>query len=247
MPRRHRRGPEPPTLDMDEINKPQHRPPPSTWRRNLNPPPPEQPTAEQALRLAREQARKDLTRCVMPMCHRAVARNKLGEGLGVCASCALDISDWLLDLQRAPGMTERQLQRRYRELQVEQDQRTEMERRAMTAGWIYYLKVDQRIKIGYSVDVKRRMRSYPPHARLLAVHPGTKTLEREMHNQFRNLLAAGREWFHPADELIAHIDRVVHDFGEPEARHIYRFREGNQTQVIKPHRRAHRGANQRVR
>ena len=182
----------------------------------------------------------------MPLCYRNVARDKDGHGLGICSLCAIDISDWLIDLQNRPGMTERQLQKRYRELLAEQDQRAELERRALNPGWVYYLQVDDRIKIGFSLDVKRRMRAYPPNAQLLAVHPGTKILERQIHEQFRGILASGREWFHPAKELHDHIGQVLDQFGPPQAKHIYRYREGHQ-ETIKPHRRAHRGRNRRVR
>jgi len=121
------------------------------------------------------------------------------------------------------------------------DQREEQEResRSLIAGWIYYIRVDERIKIGYSTDVKQRMRAYPPHSELLAVHPGTPTLEREMHAQFAGHLAQGREWFRPDDPVMVHIARVVEQFGPPPKSFIYRFRDGT-TQRIKPHARSRR-------
>lgn len=182
----------------------------------------------------------------MPLCHRPVIRGKDGVGLGICSLCALEISDWLIDLQNKPAMTERQLQRHYRDLKAQEDQRSELERRAMNPGWIYYIQIDDRIKIGFSLDVKSRMRAYPPNAHLLAVHPGTKKLEREMHEQFRSALAAGREWFHRAPEVLEHIEQVVAQFGPPETKHIHKYREGQQ-QTIQLHRRSHRGSNRRPR
>lgn len=147
-------------------------------------------------------------------------------GLGVCIDCGLDVADAFAKLDEEPRLTQRQANRQLRERNRELARRDQAESNAMAPGWIYYLRIDQRIKIGYSVDVKRRMRAYPPHAVLLAVHPGTPTIEREMHARFDSIRVAGREWFHPGDELLTHIREVVAQFGEPDARHVYRFRTG---------------------
>lgn len=73
---------------------------------------------------------------------------------------------------------------------------------------VYYIRVDTLIKIGYSGRVYARMKAYPPHAVLLATEPGNPDLERRRHNQFNRHLAAGREWFRPSPELIAHINSL---------------------------------------
>lgn len=70
---------------------------------------------------------------------------------------------------------------------------------------VYYFQVDGRIKIGHAMDLRRRLRAYPPSGRLLAVEPGTQRLERARHRKFRDLLAEGREWFYPGPELLEHI------------------------------------------
>lgn len=75
-------------------------------------------------------------------------------------------------------------------------------------GWIYYLLVGGLVKIGYTADLERRMKQYPPHSTLLAVHPGTPKLEREMHHKFLHHLSNGREWFSIGDDLTAHIEDV---------------------------------------
>lgn len=97
------------------------------------------------------------------------------------------------------------------------------EQRGQQPGWVYYLRVGERVKIGYSADVKRRMRAYPPESRLLAVHPGTPQLETDMHRRFTGSRAAGREWFRETPDLSEHIEQVVAQFGEPTA-HRYHFR-----------------------
>jgi T5orf172 domain len=77
------------------------------------------------------------------------------------------------------------------------------------AGWIYYLKVGDRIKIGYAGDVPQRMRQYPPNAVLFAVHRGTIDDERRIHASLSLHRADGREWYHPTPELHVQLDTIL--------------------------------------
>lgn len=76
-------------------------------------------------------------------------------------------------------------------------------------GQIYYLRLDEKIKIGWSANLGQRLMSYPPHMVLLADHPGNRADERDLHRTFRPSLAAGREWYHPTQELLDHIQRII--------------------------------------
>lgn len=89
-------------------------------------------------------------------------------------------------------------------------------------GWVYYIRIDDTIKIGYAKNVASRMRAYPPSATLLAVEPGTKKLERARHNHFHAYLAHGREWFRPSDELLTWIETLIAEYGKPTD-HEYRY------------------------
>lgn len=91
-------------------------------------------------------------------------------------------------------------------------------------GLIYYLQVGERIKIGFSTSIRRRLRAYPPGATLLAFEPGDLTKERERHHQFAQLRVAGREWFMPGPELGAHITELVAEHGDP-GRYQHNYRE----------------------
>lgn len=75
-------------------------------------------------------------------------------------------------------------------------------------GAIYYVQIADRVKIGFTTDLYQRMMHYPPHSVLLAVHPGTPLVERDMHQKFSRYLADGREWFHPSEELTKHMEDV---------------------------------------
>jgi len=80
-------------------------------------------------------------------------------------------------------------------------------------GSVYYIALDGLIKIGYSQDVTARMRAYPPTATLLAVEPGSKSVERKRHQRFGKFLAKGREWFTDDPELRAWTDELVAEHG----------------------------------
>lgn len=90
-------------------------------------------------------------------------------------------------------------------------------------GFVYFLRVGERIKIGYSVDVKRRMRAYPPGCQLLAVEPGDRELERQRHQQFAGSRTDGREWFRPTPDLLEMVAEIVSTYGDPrQFAHHYR-------------------------
>lgn len=82
-------------------------------------------------------------------------------------------------------------------------------------GWVYYARIGELIKIGFTLDLPRRIASYPPNTVLLAAHPGTRELEGQMHKRFAELRARGREWFRSGRVLEGHITDVVHRFGDP--------------------------------
>lgn len=83
---------------------------------------------------------------------------------------------------------------------------------SIEAGFIYYLLVGDLIKIGYTRSIEERLKAYPPNAKLLAIHPGTLKVERQMHHKFLHHLAKGREWFGQGEDLINHIQRTKQDF-----------------------------------
>lgn len=85
-------------------------------------------------------------------------------------------------------------------------------------GWVYYLQVGDKVKIGFSENPERRLKSYPPESSLLAIHPGTRADERAVHATFKPFLTAGREWFTPSKTLDAHIKAVNAEHGPPPER-----------------------------
>jgi hypothetical protein len=71
--------------------------------------------------------------------------------------------------------------------------------------WVYYILVDDHIKIGYTGHLWERLGAYPPNAQLLGAELGGRTVERRRHDQFHVYLSYGREWFRDVPEIRDHI------------------------------------------
>lgn len=110
---------------------------------------------------------------------------------------------WFTEIQRMNAESDaREVQRQEF---LEERQRLGFMRRP---GTIYYLRVGDLIKIGFTVDIDQRMRQYPPNIEVLATHPGTRETERQMHHKFLHRVAKGREWFTPCAEIDQHIEDI---------------------------------------
>lgn len=83
-------------------------------------------------------------------------------------------------------------------------------------GWVYYVRLDGVIKIGFTKNLDRRLRELGPTATLLATEPGTLKLERQRHQHFGKDLILGREWFTESDELTTWINTLIEEYGEPD-------------------------------
>lgn len=111
------------------------------------------------------------------------------------------------DLQEQKRMEQEALKAEWRR-QAEEEER--IMRSKNRPGMIYYLRVGALIKIGFSSYLDERLRAYPPDSKVLAVHPGTPEVERQVHNKFFNHLSHGREWFTPSPEIEQHI-KAIHE------------------------------------
>lgn len=75
---------------------------------------------------------------------------------------------------------------------------------------VYYVRFGDRVKIGTSKDLSKRL-SHIPHDEVMATEPGGVYVERQRHKQFKHLRAEvgrGREWFTLTPELAEHIAAV---------------------------------------
>lgn len=163
----------------------------------------------------------DQTRCVIGR-HRVEEPNFLFfdvDGKLLCREHAFEIVSEL-DRIYQDKTTEEKIIDAYRRVEKEDTRkRREASMRAVARtnepGFVYYIRMDDLIKIGYAKDVTRRMRAYPPSAQLLAIHPGTPAVEKRMHDQFHAFLRRGREWFAPHEQILSHIEETRAKFGDP--------------------------------
>ncbi|KHK96350.1 hypothetical protein LK09_15270 [Microbacterium mangrovi] len=73
---------------------------------------------------------------------------------------------------------------------------------------VYYLRYQDRIKIGTSRNPRQRLAAIW-HDELLAFERGGRAVEQARHRQFADLREGG-EWFTAAPELLAHIATLAH-------------------------------------
>lgn len=81
---------------------------------------------------------------------------------------------------------------------------------------IYFLRIGSYIKIGWTGDLEKRMRNFPPDSVLLAVQQGTRSDEFKLHKRFAVHRSHGREWYPLVPQILEHVKRVVAEHGEPE-------------------------------
>lgn len=79
-------------------------------------------------------------------------------------------------------------------------------------GVVYYVRIGDHIKIGYSAYFYNRMVTLQP-AEILAVEPGHYRLERQRHREFVADRAYRRDYFHASPALLEHVARVAREHG----------------------------------
>ncbi len=79
-----------------------------------------------------------------------------------------------------------------------------------TDGWIYFVRADEFVKIGFAKEVRSRLprlqTSSPVKLQLLMAIEGKASLERDFHRKFAALRAHG-EWFKLDGALSSYLDR----------------------------------------
>jgi hypothetical protein len=74
-------------------------------------------------------------------------------------------------------------------------------------GEVYFVSFAGRIKIGFSTNLRTRLKSIP-HDAVLATIPGTRATEGALHRRFAHLRTTTGEWFEAGDDLLAYIDET---------------------------------------
>lgn len=76
-----------------------------------------------------------------------------------------------------------------------------------TPGLVYFIRFGGLVKIGFTTDLKQRMREVP-NEEILGTVPGTMEDEKRCHTAFAHLRVKG-EWFRPEPDLMAFIADVT--------------------------------------
>lgn len=79
---------------------------------------------------------------------------------------------------------------------------------------VYYLRFQDRIKIGTSANPRQRLAGIR-HDELLAFERGNRLTEQRRHGQFAAHRLGSSEWFHAADEILVHIDVLRAGIDDP--------------------------------
>lgn len=109
----------------------------------------------------------------------------------MCYSCQIEVVDELSTKIDWPELSEarKNMHRAERDARLAKAKTVARVNRSETAelGYVYYIRINQHIKIGYAKDVTKRMRLYPPGSELLAVEPGTMRDEKDRHARSSSL------------------------------------------------------------
>lgn len=82
-------------------------------------------------------------------------------------------------------------------------------------GDIYFIRIGDMVKVGWTRDLWQRVKSYGASAELLVAYPGSRTDETNLHRQLRPALAKGREWYEDGPIIAAFIDEALARYGMP--------------------------------
>jgi hypothetical protein len=85
---------------------------------------------------------------------------------------------------------------------------------------VYYIRYDDRIKIGTSANPRLRIAALP-HDEVLAFERGGRPLEQRRHAQFAEHRIPRTEWFESNDALRAHIEEVSAGVDDPWEQYAY--------------------------
>lgn len=130
--------------------------------------------------------------CSAPSCN---ARADDGLRVPLCSTCARDVTYQYLGNQPKASMTPSPVT-------DFEEPRTRLD----DPGSVYFVRLGDRIKIGFTTDLDSRMKVVP-HEEILAVMPGTMRDERRCHAAFQHLRTVG-EWFRVDEALLTFIARL---------------------------------------
>lgn len=164
-----------------------------------------------------------LIRCVAPGCFQYLEDDDPSD-LGVCSRCGMKIARRFADSLRYEQNMRNQ-ESRIARMVARADALSRDTVPNMYAAyeqppgstWVYYVRIHDYIKIGYSKNVRSRIHTLRTSIdNVLAVEPGGRSKEERRHEKFHHLRIGRWENFRPEPELLAHIDEIVATYGRPK-------------------------------
>lgn len=105
-----------------------------------------------------------------------------------------------------------------------------------TVGDIYYARVGNLIKVGWTTDLYGRIKSYGADAELLAHYEATRRDETNLHRNLVPSRAKGREWYHDDPIIRSFIYRTIREHGPPRFTETGWTRPKKATMKVKSYR-----------
>lgn len=85
-------------------------------------------------------------------------------------------------------------------------------------GELYFVRINNLVKVGWTQTLPRRLKEYGAGAELLCHYPGTRDEETQLHRRLTAVRAKGREWYHDGEVIQRRVTQVVEEFGPPTAK-----------------------------
>lgn len=149
--------------------------------------------------------------CVIPGCSQ---RGYPSQTIPVCHQHGVEI--WA-DVERnmgRPAIRER-IAEKADQLDAAADTKAVDQRRRSQEGYVYFVRLNDLIKVGWSENLAARLRSYGASVEVLAHHPGTRDEELQLHRAFAQERVKGREWYADCALIRDHIASVIERWGPP--------------------------------
>lgn len=88
-------------------------------------------------------------------------------------------------------------------------------RLASIDGDMYFIRLNEMVKVGWTRNLRSRLRAYGASAELLVHYPATRHDETNLHRQLRPALAKGREWYEDGPIIQRFIADAIAKHGPP--------------------------------
>lgn len=88
----------------------------------------------------------------------------------------------------------------------------------LVEGDIYFIRLGDLVKVGWSSQLHKRLKSYGASAELLAHYPAFRSDETHLHQQLKPSRAKGREWYHDDSTIRLYVVQAVAKHGPPSVK-----------------------------